>query len=245
MKLYLLVIQLTIVSAAWAVTNLPCGIEVSFSYSTGATFGANLVWTLMLQNKTNVTRVCTVTMDADALAYNGVHYGDLATQYTTNTIDPNATSIVSLVVQPGAYTNWTGMTKTFELSACINVVGTSDRWIDIGRIVMGAATNILSVAPTPPVQQGQCLTGTVSYVNPLPMSLHNVKVSMTADEGLSTNATITAGSWNIGTVASNALISVSTNYTASQIGMHYISAIITADELDEVNGSVQVDVESQ
>jgi len=65
---------------------------------------------------------------------------------------------------------------------------------------------------------------------------------MTEDEGLSTNATITESAWEVGTVASNALITVSTNYTAGQVGTHNISALVTADELKEVEGNAQVEV---
>jgi hypothetical protein len=102
--------------------------------------------------------------------------------------------------------------------------------------------NILSVSPTSPILQGHSLTGTVTYTNPLPVALHGVKVFMTADEGLSTNAAITECTWDIGVVAPGAAINVSTNYTAGQVGKHNISSVVTSDELKELEGSSQVEV---
>ena len=181
-------------------------------------------------------------MDANALTYNGQFLGDVETVFATNTLLSGTTTNISLTVTPSAYTNWTSKTRTFELSAYVNVQGADEHWIGIGRTVMTTSTNILSVSPTPPIQQNHSLTGTVSYLNPLSASLHNVTVTMTADEGLSTNSTITESTWNVGTVTSNAWITVSTNYTAGQVGTHNISALIKADELDEIDGNAEVEV---
>jgi hypothetical protein len=65
---------------------------------------------------------------------------------------------------------------------------------------------------------------------------------MTAAGGLSTNGAFVKSTWSVGTVASNSWITVSTNYTAGQIGTHGISALITADELNEVEGNTQIEV---
>lgn len=226
----------------WGATNLPCGVSVGLNYNASSSLGSNLVWTVHLANLTNVTRTCKLTLDADALTYNGEHIGDVITQFSTNTLTSNSASNVELVITASAYSNWTGATRTFELSAYMEIEGQPDKWIDIGRIVMQSSTNIIYISPTSPIQTGHSMTGTVSCLNPLPITIHNVKVTMTADPGLSANAILIESEWNIGSVASNSLINVSTNYTAVQLGKHNISAFITADELQGIEGSVQVEV---
>lgn len=238
----LLVLALLLPRFIWATTNLPCGVSVDFTYDAGTSLGSDLAWTVTLVNNTNASFTCRVTLDADALAYNGEHLGDVETQFTTNTLASGATNNVGITVTPAMYTNWTGGTRTFELSAYVEIEGQPDKWIDTGRIVLRTSTNLITIAPSPPIQQGHSLTGTVNYLNPLPVSLHNVRVSMTADGGLSTNGTIVESAWSVGTVASNTWITVSTNYTAGQIGTHGLSALIIADELNEVDGNIQVEV---
>jgi len=241
-RFVLLAFALLLPPFIWATTNLPCGVSVNFTYDPGTSLGSDLAWTVTLANNTNASRTCRVTLDADALAYNGEHLGDVATQFTTNTLAPGATNTVGITVSPATYTNWTGGTRTFELSAYMEIEGQPDKWIDTGRIVLRTSTNVVTIAPNPPIQQGHSLTGTVSYLNPLPISLHNVRVSMTADGGLSTNGAVVESTWSVGTVASNTWITVSTNYTAGQIGTHGLSALITADELNEVDGNIQIEV---
>lgn len=223
-------------------TNLPSGIGITFHWTNAVSVGSSLSWQLDLTNAATSTLTCRVTMDANALAYSGAFLGDVSTVFATNTLNAGAATTVSLTVTPTNYTNWTSKTRTFELSAFVAVVEPDEHWIGIGRTVMTTTAAIVSVSPTPPIQQGHSVTGSVSYLNPLPVSLHNVKIAMTADEGLSTNATITESAWDVGTVASNALITVSTNYTAGQVGTHNISALVTADELKEVEGNAQVEV---
>jgi hypothetical protein len=238
----LLAVALLLPRFIWAATNLPCGVSVDFTYDPDTSLGSDLAWTVTLVNNTNASRTCRVTLDADALAYNGEHFGDVATQFTTNTLAPGATNTVGIMVTPATYTNWTGRTRTFELSAHLKIERQSDTWIDSGRIVLSTSTDLITIAPNPPIQQGHSLTGTVSYLNPLPVSLHNVLVFMTAAGGLSTNGAFVKSTWSVGTVASNSWITVSTNYTAGQIGTHGISALITADELNEVEGNTQIEV---
>jgi len=223
-------------------TNLPSGIGITFHWTNAVSVGSSLSWQIDLTNAATSTLTCRVTMDANALAYNGTFLGDVSTVFATNTLNAGAATTASLTVTPINYTNWTAKTRTFELSAFVAVEEPDEHWIGIGRTVMTTTADILSVTPTPPIQQGHSVTGTVSYLNPLPASLHNVKVALTADEGLSTNGAITESAWDIGTVASNAWITVSTNYTAGQVGTHNISALVTADELKEIEGNAQVEV---
>ncbi|MBU4199390.1 MAG: hypothetical protein L6455_10070 [Kiritimatiellae bacterium] len=246
MKRYLFLVQLLLASTTWATTDLPSGVSVDFSYNAGALLGSNLVWTVVLVNRTNTTRTCRLIMDADVLQYNGEHVADLVTQITTNTLAPNTTNIVNVTVTPAMYTKWTGVTYTFELHAALRVEGQNDRWNSsgpgLGRIVMRTSRDIISVTPTPPIPQGQSLTATVRYLNPLPGSLHNVEGYMTARGLNGTNNTRVESSWDIGTVESNAWITLSTNYVAGQVGTHNISFFITAKELKAVKGWIPVEV---
>lgn len=230
------------VAARAQTASLPSGLGITFLWTNAVPVGSSLSWRIGLTNAATSALTCRVTMDANALAYNGRFLGDVSTVFATNTLDVGATTTVDVTVTPFGYTNWLAKTRTFELSAFVSVDGQDERWIGIGRTVMTTTADIVLVTPTPPVQQGHSVTSTVSYFNPLPMPLHNVRVAMTADEGLSTNATVTESAWNIGTVASNAWITVSTNYTAGQVGTHGLSALITADELNEVEGNIQVEV---
>lgn len=223
-------------------TNLPSGITISFTWTNSIPVGYSLSWQLCLTSAALSSRTCRVTMDANAFGYNGSFLGDVATVFATNTLSPGATAIVSVTVSPTNYTAWTSKTRTFELSAYVVIQEDDEHWIGIGRTILTTTPNIVSVSPTPPIQQGHSVTSTVSFLNPLPVSLHNVKVTTTADEGLSTNAAITESSWDVGIVASNAWVTVSTNYVAAQIGTHNISALITADELKEVDGYTEVEV---
>lgn len=222
--------------------DLPCGVSVNLLYNDDIPVGSNLYWGVAVVNNTNTNITCQVKIHVDSLTYDGARIGNVASQITTNTLAPNTTNTVNMTITPIMYTNYTGATYTFEAIAWLDVEGQTNIWVDMGRITMETSTNVITVAPTPPIQLGYSLTGTVSYLNPLPISLHNVKVTMTADKGLSTNATIIDGSWDIGTIASNAWITVSTNYTAGQIGTNNIYVLITADELKEVVGNAQVEI---
>jgi hypothetical protein len=223
-------------------TNLPSGIGITCRWTNAATVGSALSWRIDLTNAATSALTCRVTMDANALAYNGKFLGDVSTVFATNTLAAGATTSVAVTVAPIGYTKWLAKTRTFELSAFVSVEGLNERWIGSGRTVLTTTADILSVSPTLPIQQGHSLTGTVSYLNPLPVALHNVKVTMTADEGLSTNGAIMEAVWNVGTVPSNAWITVSTNYTAGQVGKHNISALVLAEEWKEVEGNAQVEV---
>lgn len=230
------------VAAQAQTARLPSGLGITFLWTNAVPVGSSLSWRIGLTNAATSVLTCRVTMDANALAYNGRFLGDVSTVFATNTLDVGATTIIDVTVTPFDYANWLAKTRTFELSAFVSVDGLDERWIGIGRIVMTTISDIVSVSPTPPVQQGHSVTSTVSYFNPLPMPLHNVRVAMTADEGLSTNATVTEFAWDIGTVASNEWITVSTNYTTGQIGTHNISVLVTADELKDVEGNAAVEV---
>jgi hypothetical protein len=242
-RFLIIVIQLLLPIMVLAETkDLPCGISVDFSYNRVVPLGSNLVWTVTLVNRTNTTRTCRLTIGADALQYNGHHIGRLVAQITTNTLAPNATKVVNVTITPVTYTKWTGITSTFELNAFLKVVEQGDIWISRGRTSLITPTDIITVTPTSPILQGQSLTATVKYLNPMPTSLHNVNIYLVAS-GLSTNSSLERSSWGMGTIGPNEWITVSKNYVAERAGTdNTITALITANELKAVEGWIRVPV---
>jgi hypothetical protein len=223
-------------------TNLPSGVGIEFSFSETTDIGLDLVWTLSLTNSSATSRTCRVTMDANSFGYNGSFLGDVSTSIVTNVIPSGETNTFEMRLSPSEYASWYSKSSVFELTAFVGVEGTDNRWFGRGRTSLIAGTNLLSILPAPPITKGHSVTGTVSYTNPLSSALHNVKVYLTAEEGMSTNSILREDIFDIGTVTTNGLISVFTNYVPGQVGTHNISVVIIADELEEVSGFLDVEV---
>lgn len=226
---------------AFAQTTLPSGMGISFYWTNPIPVGDTMVWRLVLTNGSSSAKTCRVTLDANAYLYNGEFLREVSTVFATNTLAPAASVTNQIKVSPLEYTNGLGVTRTFETSAFVRVEGGDEMWVETGRIVLSTRSDIVSVSPSLPIH-GSNLTVTVNFQNPLPVPLHNVSIWLTADGGFSTNGTITKCNWTIGQVGTNAPVLVSTNLVAHYVGTNYISAYISANELDEVEGNVRVRV---
>ena len=223
-------------------TNLPSGVGIEFTSPDTTPAGTDLVWALTLTNSSGLTRSCHITMDADSLGYNGQFLGHVSTMIVTNEVPAGGTRTVEVRVAPSEYARWYGKSSTFELAAFVGVEGTEDLWFGEGRTIMTTATNLLVISPPPPIPRGHSCTGTVTYVNPLPLAIHNVKVYLTADPGMSTDNALREDTFDVGTIAAQGLISVSTNYIPGKAGTHNVSVFISADELAGVTGFTGVRV---
>ena len=223
-------------------TNLPSGVGVEFTASDTTPVGSDLVWALTLTNTSASAQRCHVAMDADSLGYNGQFLGHVSTMIVTNEVPAGGARRMETRLAPGDYASWYSRSTTFELTAFVHVQGTEDRWFGVGRTIMTTATNLLVFSPAPPITRGHSCTGTVCYLNPFQSGLHNVKVYLTADPGMSTNNVLREDTFDVGTIAAQGLISVSTNYIPGKAGTHNVSVFISADELAGVNGFTEVRV---
>lgn len=197
----------------------------------------------MVNNSTS-NQTCALTRNVNAILYSGQSAGQISSVTTTNTLSPNETNTTEVTVTPSGYSQFTGVTKTFQMETIVEIPGTQDVWFAPvgGRIVLSTPTNILTFLPGPPITVGNAVTTTVSYLNPFSTNLTGVMVYISSDEHFSSTSSRIIAEIPIGTVATNSYVSASTNFTPVSSGTGTVWVTITASNLMDVSTSSEIDI---
>jgi hypothetical protein len=208
---------------------LNCGVTVNV-YAPQTQLGSNMVWTIRLINNSTSNQTCVVSRNVDAILYTGKPAGRISNVTTTNTLSPNETNTLNVTVTTLEYSQFQGITKTFQMVTVVEVPATKDVWFAPigGRIVLSSPRDILTLSPQPPIAVGNCVTTSISYRNPYSTSLTGVKVYLSGDEHFSRTSSRTITEISIGSVAPNTYVNAFTNFTAMSAGTGTVWATITA-----------------
>ena len=222
---------------------LNCGISINVC-APQTQLGSNMVWTLTMVNGAPSNQTCVVTRNVNAVLYTGVAAGLVASTTTTNTLSPNETNVLAYTVTPAQYSQFTGITDTFQMDTVVEAPGTGDLWFAPvgGRIVLSVPTDILTLSPQSQIAVGHSVTTTVSYLNPFPISLTGVKVCLSVDEHFTSGSSRIIAETSLGTIATNAYATMCTNFIAMTAGTGVVWATITASNLTAVGTSSEIPI---
>ena len=221
-------------------TNLPCGIGITVSSSDHVQIGNNATWTVSLTNSASSNRTCVVNLDISAVGYNGEQWTNLCWSTTTNVLAPGGTNLITQTATPNDYADWPG--STLRGLCVLEIQETNDVWLSVSETSFTIPTNTLTISPTPPIPVSGIVTAQVSYLNPYQFSLQGVVVNLTADELLSTNASVAGCEFQIGTVGTNQYITATTNFVAGQSGTGHVWATISGSNLTAISTSCDVPI---
>ncbi|MCP4662179.1 MAG: hypothetical protein GY856_42795 [bacterium] len=215
--------------------SLPSEVEVQFSPPAAVLAGTPLVWSVDLTNNSASTRQLHVVLSGSALEYRGDWIANLAERTdTTVSVPAGGTESVSLVVPEPSLTAWTATTRTFGVGLFVEVLGTSDLWVDSGQTRVVTADVEVTLEP-PAVALGSTVAMAAEFSNPLSTSLTNVTAVVSVDDGL----TVDGGSQAtevVGTVGPGGTITLSKELTVVSEGLHSVVVLIDSDELTEIMG---------
>ncbi|MBU1692373.1 MAG: hypothetical protein KKC51_00245 [Verrucomicrobia bacterium] len=225
--------------------SVPAGIVASNAFASGISLtlevpssvplGSNVTFLALIRNESTNTVTCEIGLGCTAVSFGGAGspLGRVSSLLATNDLAPGATGIVQLVVSPDDYSVWSGMTRTLAMGAVFHSITTSDRWSHHILVGLTPATNILSLSASS-IPQGGTVTGTVTFVNPYGVPLSNLVVKLTSGALFSPDGSYVEHTFTVPFLGSHESVSVSTNFTASQVGEEFISMAISGDRISGV-----------
>lgn len=223
--------------------SLACGVTVMV-HAPETQLGSNMVWTTTLINNSANTQTCIVSRTVNAMLYNGKPAGLISNVMTTSTLNPGETNAIDLVVTPFEYSRFAAVTDTFQMDTVVESPNPQDIWFAPmgGRIVLSVSHDILVLAPQTVIGVGNCVTATVSYLNPHPVPLTGVKVQLSGSDEFSSNGCRIVGEICVGDVNSNGYVNASTSFVARSVGTGIVWAMITASNLMHVSTSTEIEI---
>ena len=217
-------------------TNFSNGVELSFLSST--ILGQSSAWYITITNKTNTTHQYSYALHVNKIYYTGDEINTLVSFATTNSLPANSTTNIVMSISPSIYLPWEFDGNCFEFSAFMETG--NEQWHYFTRSNLTFPDSILTKLPSSPIPVGGSVTGIVSFLNPLPLPLHNARVLFIGVNGFSEGGPLEEAEISLGTVASNAVISATHPFIARCSGTNVISATFSSDELTGISDELGV-----
>ncbi len=218
-------------------------VKVRFEADETAFLGESITWELHLENTTKLKYKIYALLSNRALTYNAMLLGTVKDVAKTVELGPGQTKSVKLILEESEYLDWVAKTMTFETTAGVEMVG-DDQILFLGeqRVIMSSKPIKIDFVNNTPSLSGAPLTCRARWVNPLSVTLHNVKVTFDLRNKLSVNDQQIIET-NVPDIAPGQQMQISQDgIKALETGSASISVQLRCDELREVRGWKNINI---
>ncbi len=217
-------------------------IKVTLDIPEVVPLGDDVVWIVNLENTYSQGYTLTVDIMGEVISYRGDSKGKAGEISRIMYLKPSEANSVSLVISDSEYTPWLSETKLLQAHIRILDENKRELFFDMfNRTLLNEESVSISLVPSKNFQPQENINCSVSWTNPLSITLHNVIVSFHVTKNLEIDGKKLVKE-KISNLAPSEEIQISKTISSLETGSGWISVQIMSDELKDIRGFKDITV---